>query len=65
MITHNDKLLHQDNEIKPSLVDNQNDQPKKIRILKPGENIDNLFGSQGSNEPGKGLLALLNGGKAQ
>ena len=54
LITHNDKLLHQDNEIKPSLVDNQNDQPKKIRILKPGENIDNLFGSQGSNEPGKG-----------
>ncbi|KGR00938.1 mRNA-decapping enzyme subunit 2 [Candida albicans P57072] len=65
LITHNDKSSHQDNEIKPSSVDNQNDQPKKIRILKPGENIDNLFGSQGSNEPGKGLLALLNGGKAQ
>ena len=29
LITHNDKLLHQDNEIKPSLVDNQNDQPKR------------------------------------
>lgn len=66
LIAHNDKPLHQDDhQVKPSLVNNQNDRPKKIRILKPGENIDHLFGSQESNEPGKGLLALLNGGKAQ
>lgn len=44
---------------RPSLQD----QPKKIKILKPGEDISNLFGnSQESNEQGKGLLALLNGG---
>ncbi|KAL6450081.1 DCP2 mRNA-decapping enzyme subunit 2 [Candida maltosa Xu316] len=34
-------------------------QEKKIKILKPGESI---FGN-GSNEQGKGLLALLNGGR--
>lgn len=47
-------------ETRPDLQD----QPKKIKILKPGESIGNLFGnSQESNEQGKGLLALLNGGK--
>ncbi|RCK63075.1 mRNA-decapping enzyme subunit 2 [Candida viswanathii] len=47
-------------ELSPPLLE----QPKKMKILKPGETLDGLFGaSQGTNEQGKGLLALLNGGK--